>query len=36
MKQNKFLINKRKRTWLKHLNDYKAFVKYSNDMINIC
>ena len=31
-----FLINKRKSTGLKHLNDYKAFVKYSNDMIDIC
>ena len=29
------LINKRKSTDLKHINDYKAFIKYSNDMDNI-
>ena len=26
-----FLINKRERTGLKYLNDFKAFIKYSND-----
>ena len=28
-----FLINKRESTDLKHYNDYKAFVEYSDDMI---
>ena len=28
----KFLINKRESTGLKHLNDLKAFIEYSNDM----
>ena len=27
-----FLINKRRSTELKHLNDPKAFIEYSNDM----
>ena len=27
-----FLINKRESTGLKHLNDSKAFIEYSNDM----
>ena len=27
-----FLINKRESTELKHLNDSKAFIEYSNDM----
>ena len=27
-----FLINRRESTGLKHFNDPKAFVKYSNDM----
>ena len=27
-----FLINKRERTGLKHFNDPKAFIEYSNDM----
>ena len=27
-----FLINKRESTRLKHFNDPKAFIKYSNDM----
>ena len=27
-----FLINKRENTVLKHLNDSKAFIAYSNDM----
>ena len=27
-----FLINKRERTGLNHLNDPKAFIEYSNDM----
>ena len=30
-----FLINKRKSTDLKHFNDSKAFMEYSNDMHNI-
>ena len=30
-----FLINKRKRTGLKHFNDSKAFIKYSLEMIYI-
>ena len=29
------LINKRESTGLKHLNDSKAFIEYSNDMNNI-
>ena len=31
----RFLIDKRESTCLKHLNDSKAFVEYSNDMTNI-
>ena len=30
-----FLINKQESTGLKHLNDSKAFIKYSNNMDNI-
>ena len=30
-----FLINKRESRGLKHLNDSKAFIKYSNDMDDI-
>ena len=30
-----FLINKRENTGLKHLNDSKALLEYSNDMDNI-
>ena len=30
-----FLINKRESTSLKHLNDSKAFIEYSNDMDDI-
>ena len=30
-----FLINKRESTGLKHCNDVKAFIEYSNDMDNI-
>ena len=30
-----FLINKRQNTGLKHFNDSKAFIEYSNDMDNI-
>ena len=30
-----FLINKQERTGLKHLNDSKAFIEYSNDMNDI-
>ena len=29
------LINKRKNTGLKHLNDSKAFIEYSNDMDDV-
>ena len=29
-----FLINKRESTGLKHLNDPKAFIEYSNDIYN--
>ena len=29
------LINKRESTGIKHLNNWKAFIKYSNDMDNI-
>ena len=29
------LINKRKDAGLKHLNDYKTFIEYSNDMDDI-
>ena len=30
-----FLIHKRESTGLKHCNDVKAFIEYSNDMDNI-
>ena len=30
-----FLINKRESTELKHLNDPKAFIEYSNDMPDV-
>ena len=30
-----FLVNKRKSTGLKHFNDSKAFIEYSNNMDNI-
>ena len=30
-----FLINKQESTGLKHLNDSKAFIEYSNDMDDI-
>ena len=30
-KKNQFLINKRECTGLKHFNDPKAFIEYSND-----
>ena len=33
---DQFLINKRERTGLKHLNDSKAFIEYSNDTDDIC
>ena len=29
------LINKRESTGLKNLNDSKAFMEYSNDMVNV-
>ena len=32
----KFLVDKRKSTGLKHFNDSKAFIEYSNDMDDIC
>ena len=30
-----FLINKRESIWLKHFNDPKAFIEYSNDMQDV-
>ena len=33
--KHQFLINKRERTDLNHLNDSKAFIKYPNDMDDI-
>ena len=33
--KHQLLINKRKSARLKYLNDWKAFVEYSNDMDNI-
>ena len=33
---NQMLISKRESTVLKHLNDSKAFIEYSNDMDDIC
>ena len=30
-----FLINKRESTGLKHFNDFKAFIEYSNDVDDI-
>ena len=30
-----FLINKQENTGLKHFNDFKAFIEYSNDMDDI-
>ena len=36
MKQNFiFLINKRESTVLKHFNNFKSFIEYSNDMDHI-
>ena len=34
-KKNQFLINKRESTALKHFNDPKAFIEYSNDMQDV-
>ena len=31
-----FLINKRESTGLKHINDSKAFIEYSNDIDDVC
>ena len=31
-----FLISKKESTGLKHFNDPKAFIEYSNDMQDIC
>ena len=33
--QYKFLINKRESTGLKHFNDTKAFIEYSNDIQDV-
>ena len=33
--KHQFLINKRERTGLKHFNDPKAFIEYSNDMQDV-
>ena len=35
MKQNELLVNKRESTDIKHFNDSKAFIEYSNDMNDI-
>ena len=35
MNLNLILINKRESTRLKHFNDPKAFIEYSNDMQNV-
>ena len=35
MKQNQLLVNKRESTDIKHFNDSKAFIEYSNDMNDI-
>ena len=35
MKQNQLLVNKRESTVIKHFNDSKAFIEYSNDMNDI-
>ena len=32
LKIHKILINKRKRTGLKHFNDFEAFIEYANNM----
>ena len=31
-----FLFNKRESTGLKHFNNLKTFIKYSNDMQDVC
>ena len=31
----KFLVNKRENAGLRYLNNSKAFIEYSNDMVNI-
>ena len=33
--KHQLLINKRESTWLKYLNDPKAFIEYWNDMDNV-
>ena len=33
--KHQFSFNKRESTWFKHLNDSKAFIEYSNDMVYI-
>ena len=33
--KHQFLINKRKNIELKHFNDLKAFIEYSNDMQDV-
>ena len=35
MKRNQFLINKKESIGLKHFNDSKAFIEYSNDMHDV-
>ena len=35
MKQDQYLINKRKGVGINHFNDPKAFIKYSNDMHDV-
>ena len=34
MNQNKYLIKKREKAGLDHFNDPKAFVEFSNDMLD--
>ena len=31
-----YLINKREKVGLDHLDDHKAFMEYSNDMQDVC
>ena len=33
--KSQFLINKRESTGIKHFNDHKAFIEYSNDMQDV-
>ena len=34
--KNQFLINKKESTGLKHFNDHKVFIEYSDDMHDVC